>query len=228
MKKSAFTLIELLVVITIIAILAGIALPVFIKAMEKGRAVQDASNLHQIGIGTVAYLADNNDQMFSSAANSAAGSTWAALLFAKYVTNWSTFKSPFDPRPFQSSPDAQADNVPVSYGINTYIYNGQSATPPFDGNATRYTSPSLLFYMAPYYTGLPTNAGDWTGLGSTANVLTPTGPTQGTHSGFAFINVLYPDGHVAGIRFANTGGFQDSASITGLSSWQPLNPITTN
>jgi len=228
MKKSAFTLIELLVVITIIAILAGIALPVFSKAMEKGRATQDMSNLRQLGIGTVAYLADNNDQMFSSTANSAAGSTWPTLLFAKYVTNWNTYKSPFDPRAFQSSPDAAADNVPVSYGINTYIYNGQSATPPFDGNATRYTSPSLLFYMAPYYTGLPTNAGDWTGLGSTANVLTPTGPTQGTHSGFAFINVLYPDGHVAGIRFANTGGFQDSASITGLSSWQPLNPITTN
>jgi prepilin-type N-terminal cleavage/methylation domain-containing protein/prepilin-type processing-associated H-X9-DG protein len=228
MKKSAFTLIELLVVITIIAILAGIALPVFAKAMEKGRVAQDASNLRQLGIGTVAYLTDNNDQIFPSATSGTTASYWPQLLFAKYVTNWNTYKSPFDPRGFQSAPDAAADNVPVSYGINTYVLNGTSANPPFDGNTTRYISPSLLFYMAPCYIGLPTTASNWAGLGSTSPTVTSTGPTQGTHSGNAFINVLYPDGHVASIRFANTGGFTDSSSTTGLTNWQPLNPITTN
>ena len=55
--------------------------------------------------------------------------------------------------------------------------------------------------------------------------LSPTGPTQGTHSGGAYINVLYADSHVAQLPFAHTGGFTDATSTAGLANWQPLNPI---
>jgi prepilin-type N-terminal cleavage/methylation domain-containing protein/prepilin-type processing-associated H-X9-DG protein len=225
MKKSAFTLVELLVVISIIAILAGIAMPVFSKALERGHAVADLNNLRQLGIGTLAYLSDNNDQMFSSASNSTPPATWPELLYAKYVTNWNIFKSPFDPRSTGSAPDANGTSMPVSYAINTFIFNPQSATPQFDGNTTRYTSPSLLICYAPSFSGIPTSAAGWTGLGATAVALTPTTATQGTHGNGAYINVLFADTHAGQMAFTHTGGFTDATSTTGLSSWQPLNPI---
>src|SRR5690554_1950428 len=62
MKKThqAFTLIELLVVIVIIAILAGIALPVFGRVMERGKGVKDLNNLRQIGMAMLATINDND------------------------------------------------------------------------------------------------------------------------------------------------------------------------
>ncbi len=62
MKKttSAFTLIELLVVITIIAILASIALPVFNGVTERANQTKDLSNAKQIGIAMKLFASDNN------------------------------------------------------------------------------------------------------------------------------------------------------------------------
>lgn len=61
MKKPAtgFTLIELLVVIAIIAVLASILTPAVSQALERARAVNCASNLHQIGIAMLQYANDH-------------------------------------------------------------------------------------------------------------------------------------------------------------------------
>ena len=57
---AAFTLIELLVVISIIAVLAGIALPVYTTVQERGAQTKDLSNAKQLALACKLYATDND------------------------------------------------------------------------------------------------------------------------------------------------------------------------
>ena len=58
---KGFTLIELLVVITIIGILAAIALPNYIKAKDKAKEVEAKANLHTIQMAVERYNVDHRE-----------------------------------------------------------------------------------------------------------------------------------------------------------------------
>ena len=216
MKKSAFTLIELLVVIVIIAILAGIALPVFQKAQERGRAVNCLANMRQLGLGMTSYFNDNDDQMFpETPAGGGAIVSWPITLQAKYIADWRAFRSPFDQvtptRPDLSTPPG----VPVSYGINSFCLDS-TGTPR---NMSRFVAPSELILLAPNLTG----AASLTFAGtSDVNPWVPRPTTvsarAGTHLNRSQINVLYADSHVATI---SSRDFTDSTSPDGLRRWLP-------
>jgi prepilin-type N-terminal cleavage/methylation domain-containing protein len=60
-SQKGFTLIELLVVITIIGILAAIALPNYIKAKDKAKEVEGKANLHTIQIAVERYNTDHHE-----------------------------------------------------------------------------------------------------------------------------------------------------------------------
>jgi prepilin-type N-terminal cleavage/methylation domain-containing protein/prepilin-type processing-associated H-X9-DG protein len=197
MKKSAFTLIELLVVISIIAILASIAVPVFSKAVEKGKATNCAANLRQLGIGTVAYLNDNEDQMYS------ASLSWPIILHQKYVQNWKVFRSPFDKRP-----DLETDSAPVSYGVNQNL---------IDIHSSKFGSPSQLIMMAPSVGGGAELSFAGTGS-SNPTVLPGNGSKSGTHNNRSQINVVYADAHAASISATE---FSKASDVEGLKRWYP-------
>lgn len=58
-RHFAFTLIELLVVVAIIAILAGMLLPVLARARDKGKTAKCCNNLRQLGMAAMMYDEEN-------------------------------------------------------------------------------------------------------------------------------------------------------------------------
>jgi prepilin-type N-terminal cleavage/methylation domain-containing protein/prepilin-type processing-associated H-X9-DG protein len=219
MKKSAFTLIELLVVIAIIAILAGIALPVFQKAQEKGRAVNCLANMRQLGLGMTSYFNDNDDQMFpEGSTGGGATASWPLILQAKYVADWRAYRSPFDTVTSARPALSRAPNVPISYGINPNCFD-RAATPM---NISRFRFPSQLILLAPNLTPsaeMTFNPGSVSESNPALVVPTAMDPRAGTHLNRAQINALYADSHVATI---SSREFTDSTSADdGTRRWIP-------
>jgi len=124
-----FTLIEMLTTIAVIAILAGLILPVLSTAKERARRIGCASNLRQIGIAIMAFASDNENHTPSAMNNKAATdpaprwrdgtSPWyTALIKGDYATR-KIFQCPSDRRvPVNGTPPAFLDRIsPLSYAI---------------------------------------------------------------------------------------------------------------
>lgn len=76
--SAAFTLIELLIVITIIAVLAGIALPAYNGVKERGDQTKDLSNAKQIALALRQFAIDNNGAYPNKQPDAAANGDYSA------------------------------------------------------------------------------------------------------------------------------------------------------
>ncbi len=119
---SAFTLIELLVVMAIIAILASIALPVFVNILQRGQQTKDLSNAKQIGLGLKLYAGDN-DGLFPAQATPNGSNPAFVALIPTYIPTEKIFylaKSAWTPQPpdevFTDSQDT------LKAGENNFAY----------------------------------------------------------------------------------------------------------
>src|SRR5205823_12365508 len=116
--SRAFTLFELLVVVVIIAILASIAYPVYTGVLERAKVAKDMNNLRQIGIATQLYMNDKDGALPGSTT-----ATWMSQLCPKYTAAWGIFKSPLDTTRLPSEAGTGSPASPISYGINSKIYD---------------------------------------------------------------------------------------------------------
>lgn len=213
--RRGFTIIELLVVITVIVVLASIALPVFTNTQERARATQDLSNLRQLGLATQLYLNDNDNAFFLPDTN------WMKVLHPKYIGSWRVFQSPFDKR----SPSESDTTAPVSYGFNANA-KAADASPLLP---EKIVNAVIFILYAPAQTSSSTVT--FTGNAApTAVTVDKNGASSqgtaigGTHSGRKRINACMADLHVENMEWSTykNGSAGQSQDPCAAQRWNPL------
>jgi prepilin-type N-terminal cleavage/methylation domain-containing protein/prepilin-type processing-associated H-X9-DG protein len=154
--RARFTLLELLVVISIIAILAGLLLPVLASARNRARQVQCTGNLRQLGICVTLYAGDSRDRL-PWCSRLSDGSLYG-LPALRTVLN--TYVK--EPRIWHCPMDSAADGLfateGTSYEWNTFLNGrfvdratlrvvGLELAPPLLGDGEKFHPPSGRNYL---------------------------------------------------------------------------------
>ncbi len=127
-KQNAFTLIELLVVISIIAILAGIALPVFGEVQIRGAQTKALSNAKQVGLACKLFAQDydGNFPLWTDPANKTGTPTTAndalQVLIPDYIPDKGVFSIPKSAYCKNVGKGGSANQTKLDAGQNEWAY----------------------------------------------------------------------------------------------------------
>jgi general secretion pathway protein G len=92
-NTKGFTLIELLIVVAIIGIIAAIAIPNLLNAIDRGKQKRTMADMRSVGTAVESYAVDNN--VYPVAANAAALSGLVAPIYIKVMPQLDGWSHPF-------------------------------------------------------------------------------------------------------------------------------------
>lgn len=125
-KINAFTLVELLVVISIIGLLAGLAVPAINGALKKAKSGACMANLRQIALGLITYASESSAGTFPSSAGQEA--TWAIEL-GKYINTTTQSKKSIFVCPGCEKPvtEGTGTDVAITYGVHSALVDSNKS-----------------------------------------------------------------------------------------------------
>jgi len=129
---SAFTLVELLVVISIIGLLAGLAIPAISGSLLKGKQAEGLSQLKQLGTLTLAYVTENNGEVPGEGGEGV--QSFSALSTASNSTAWYNVLPPLA----GSLSASNYRTAPKAFYEKGSLFYSKGATYPANKTASAY------------------------------------------------------------------------------------------
>jgi general secretion pathway protein G len=140
-KQKGFTLIELLIVVAIIGIIAAIAIPNLLNAIDRGKQKRTMADMRSIGTAIESYAVDNN--FYPKGMSNAAAAAIGAHVSPIYIKTMPTTDG------WQNVWDADSTNTGSQYTITSSAKDGVQGTN--NGGTTTVFESDIVFANGQFF-----------------------------------------------------------------------------